>query len=65
MMPNEKKQLESSQKPQLWNPPTETTGNQGSQNGRAATENKERSETTPRQRREERHAFTVEKQGIL
>jgi hypothetical protein len=39
--------------------------NQGSQNGRTATENKERSETTPQQRREERHASTVEKQDIL
>jgi hypothetical protein len=42
-----------------------TAGNQGSQNGRTATENKERSETTPQQRREERHASTVEKQDIL
>jgi hypothetical protein len=52
-------------KPQLWNPPTETLGNQESQNGRTATENKERSATTPQQRREERHASTVEKQDIL
>jgi hypothetical protein len=65
MMPNEIKQQEPSQKPQLWNPPTKTTGNQGSQNDRTATENKERSETTPQQRREERHAATVEKQDIL
>jgi hypothetical protein len=64
MMPNEKKQQESSQKPQLWNPPTETLGNQESQNGKTATENKERSATTPQQRREERHASTVEKQDI-
>jgi hypothetical protein len=35
------------------------------QNGRTATENKERSETIPQQRREERHASTVEKQDIL